>query len=84
MPAHFALGFAPTEVTAPKIFQVRRMDRPVVTLAISAPARLNKAIVQREIVSDRVAPTRPTGAEIRVVLKDMLVDIGQHELLLRR
>lgn len=84
MPSYFPLGFAPTEVTAPKILQVRWMDRPVVTLAIGASARLNKAIVQRKIVSDRVAPTRPTGAEIRIVFKDMLVDVRQHELLLRR
>lgn len=60
------------------------MDRPVVTLAVSAPTGLDEAVVQREIVSDGIAPAGPAGAEVRIMLEDVLVDVGQHELLLRR
>lgn len=84
MPAHLALGFAPTEVAAPEVLQVRRVDRPIVTLAVGAPAGLDEAVVQREIVSDGITPARPAGTEIRIMFQDVLIDVGQYELLLRR
>lgn len=60
------------------------MDRPVVTLAVGTPAGLDEAVVQREIMPDGIAPAGPAGAEVGVVLEDVLVDVGQNELLLRR
>ena len=41
-----------------------------------------EAIIEREIVPDRVPPSRAPVAEVRKVVQHVLVDICQHQLLL--
>ena len=73
--AHFTLGTASTEVSSLEIVQVGGMDAPEVAFAIGCTARLDEAIVQRQIVSDGIAPPGTTTAEVWVMVKDVLIDI---------
>jgi len=60
------------------------MDRPVVALAVGAPAGLDEAVVEREVMANGIAPAGPAGPEVGIVLEDVLIDVGEHELLLGR
>lgn len=82
MPSHLPLRFAPPEVATAKILQIGGVDRPIMALPVRASPGFHEAIVQREIVPDRVPPAGATGAEVRIVLQYVLIDVGQDELLL--
>ena len=82
MPPDLPLRPPPAEVSLLEVGDTGRVNRPVVTLPVGSPARLDEAVVQREVVSDRVSPTRTSVAEVKVVVEDVLVDVGKHKLLL--
>ena len=79
-----SLGTASTKIAAAEVRQVRRMDTPVVALAIRRATGFDEAIVEREVVPNRVAPAGTTSTKVSVVIQYPLVDVGQDELLLRR
>lgn len=81
MLSDFSLRFSSSKVTLLEVFNVRRVNGPVMSFAICTPPRLNKAIIKRQIVSDRVAPARSAAPEVRVVIEDVLINVGQDELL---
>ena len=80
---HFALSFTPPEVSFAEVLDVGRVNGPVVSLPVGAPAGLYEAIVQRQIVPDGVPPARSPRAEVRVVVQDVLVDVGKDQFTLR-
>lgn len=53
-------------------------------LAVGAPAGFYETVVQRQIMSNRVPPSRAPCPEVRVVIQYELVDVGQHEFALGR
>jgi len=55
-----------------------------VALAVGRPTGLDETVVERQVVPDRVAPSRAPGPEVRVIVQYVLVDVGQHELALGR
>ncbi|RNA43393.1 hypothetical protein BpHYR1_000696 [Brachionus plicatilis] len=81
--AHSPLGPAAPEVTPDKVVHVGRMYGPVVALAVGAAARLHEAVVERQIVSDRVAPAGAPRVEVRVVVQYPLVDVAEHQFFVR-
>lgn len=50
------------------------------TLPVGRASRLHEAVVEREVVPDRVPPAGPARPEVRVVVEDVLVDVGKHQL----
>jgi len=50
------------------------------SLAVSAAASLDEAVVERQIVSNAVAPSGTSAPEVRVVVEDPLVDVAEDEL----
>lgn len=81
MLAHLALGLAPPEVALLEVVHIGRMNGPVVALAVRTTSRLHEAVVQRQIVANGVAPAGSAGPEVRIVVEDVLVDVGEDELL---
>ena len=59
------------------------MDGPVVAFAVRRSARLHEAVVEREVVADRVAPARASIVKVRVVVENVLVDVAKNESLFR-
>ena len=51
--------------------------------AISSPSGFQKEIIERKIVPDGVPPALPSMSEIREIVENILVDISQHQLLVR-
>lgn len=84
MPADLALGFPAPEVALLEVVHVGRVYGPIVALAVGRPTGLDETVVERQVVPDRVAPSRAPGPEVRVVVQYVLVDVGQHELALGR
>ena len=79
---HAALGSTAPKVAPTKVFHVGRMYSPVVAFAVRTAARLHEAVVEREIVTNGVAPTGAARMKIRVVVQNPLVNVAQHELFL--
>ena len=50
--------------------------------SISSSSGFQEEVIEREIVPDGVSPSLPSVAEIRKIVKDILVDVSQHQLLL--
>ena len=82
MPPDLPLCPSPAEVSLLKVVDTGGVNRPVVALPVGRPARLDEAVVQGEIVPDRVSPSGSPVAEVKVVVQDVLVDVCQHQLLL--
>lgn len=82
VPSYLPLRFAPPEVAAAKILQIGGMDRPVMALPVRASPRFHEAVVQRQIVPDRVPPPWATGTKVRIMLQYVLINVGQDKLLL--
>ncbi len=61
------------------------VDHPVVSLAgvVVVSRHLDEALVEAEVVPDRVLPALLVGAVVRKVLEDELVDAVERETLLR-
>ena len=71
------LDHSPSIVSALEVLEVCRVYRPVVTFATLAPAGFCKALVQRQVVTDAISPTGFCSAEIRMSLRDTVVNILQ-------
>lgn len=84
MPADLALGFPAPEVAFFEVVHVSRVYGPVVALAVGAPASLYKAVIQRQVVPDRVPPAWASGSKVGVVVQYVLVDVGQHKFAVGR
>jgi len=82
--ADLALGFPAPEVALLEVVHVGRVYGPIVALAVGRPPGLDETVVERQVVPDRVAPSRAPGPEVRVVVQYVLVDVGQDELALGR
>ena len=67
-----------------EVFIIRRVDCPEVALPVGAPANLNEALVEAQVMPDAVPPAWTLVAEVRVVCEDEIVDVAQNKLLLRR
>ena len=80
---HLPLSPPPPEVSLLEIVHAGWVNGPVVTLSIGSPASFQEEIVEREIVSDRVPPSLAPVSEVGEIIKNVLVDVGQHQLLLR-
>lgn len=78
---HLSLSLSPTEISFLEVLDVGWVDGPVVAFAIGRSARLDEAIVEREIMANRVAPARTSTPKVRIIVEDVLVDVGEHELL---
>ena len=63
----------------------RRVEGPVGPLArpVRPPRDLDEAVVEGEVVSQRILPTLRVLAVVREVVRDELVDLGQGAHLLR-
>lgn len=81
---HLALRLAPPEIAFAEVVHVGGMDGPVVTLAVSAAARLDEAVVEGQVVPDRVSPAGSAGPKVGVVVQDVLVDVRKHQFALGR
>ena len=53
-------------------------DNECDTFAVGAAASFDEAVVEGQVVADRVAPARTTGAEVRVIVEYVLVNVGKH------
>ena len=84
MLADFTLGLASPEVALLEVFNVGRMNGPVVALAVSTAAGLDEAVVERQVVADAVAPAGTTGTEICIIVQYILINITQHQFLVGR
>lgn len=60
------------------------MYRPEMAFAIGTASRLYEAIVQRQIVTNRIAPTGSARPKIRIIVEYVLIDVGQHQFGIRR
>jgi hypothetical protein len=60
MLANFPLSFSTPEVAFFEVFDVGRMDGPIVALTVGAPSGLDEAVVERQVVSDGVPPSGST------------------------
>ena len=71
-----------SEVSLLKVLNTSRVNCPEMTFSISCSASLDKTVIERKIVSDRVPPARAPVSEVGEVVQHVLVDVGQHQLLL--
>lgn len=74
---HLPLGLPPAVVTLFEVVDASRVDGPVVALAIGSPASLDEAVVERQIVADRISPAGATVTKVGKVVEDVLVDISK-------
>ena len=81
---HAPLSASAPKVAAAEVLEIGRVDGPVVAFAVRRSTRLHEAVVEREVVADRVAPARASVVEVRVVVQDVLVDVAENESLFRR
>ena len=58
------------------------MNSPIISLPIGSSSSFDEEVTDREIVSDGVPPSLTTVAEVGEVLKDILVDVSQNQLLI--
>ena len=80
---HLPLGPPPPEVSLLEIVHTGGVDGPVVTLPIGCTSSFQEEIIEREIVSDGVPPALTSVSEVGEIIKNVLVDVRQHQLLLR-
>lgn len=80
---HLPLSSPPPEVSLLEIVDTSWVNGPVVTLPISCAASFQEEIIEREIVSDGVPPALTSVSEVGEIIKNVLVDVGQHQLLVR-
>ena len=80
---HLPLCSPASEVSLLKIIHTGGVNGPVVTLAIGSSPRLQEEIIERQVVSDAVPPALAAVSEVREVVQHVLVDVSQHQLLLR-
>ena len=71
-------------VTFGEIFYTSRMYGPVIALPILSPTCLDEAFIKAEIVSDTVSPGSLLVVVILEVVHNVLVDITEDQLPLRR
>ena len=83
MPPDLPLRPSPAEVSLLEVVDTGWVYGPVVALPVGRPARLDEAVVQGEVVPDGVPPAGSPVAEVKVVVEDVLVDVRQHQLLVR-
>ena len=82
VPPDLPLCPSSSKVSLLEVVDASRMNSPVVAFPIGCPARFDEAVIQGEVVSDGVSPSRSPVAEVKVVVQDVLVDVCQHQLLL--
>ena len=51
------------------------------TLAVGSSARLQEEVIEGQVVSDGVPPALASVSEVGEVVQNILVDVGQHQLL---
>ena len=83
VPPDLPLCPSPAEVSLLEVVDTGGVNCPVVAFSIGSPARLDEAVVQREVVPYGVPPAGSPVPEVKVVVQDVLVDVRQHQLLLR-
>jgi len=81
---HARFDEATPEVSPQEILEVGWMNAPVVTFPVLAAFALAKTLVQREIMTHAVPPSRRCRAKVRIDSLDANVDILQAKFLLPR
>lgn len=71
----FPLGFAPSEVSFLEVFDVSRVNSPVVAFAVGTSSCLDETVVEGQVVPYRIPPPGTAGAEVWVIIQNVLVDI---------
>ena len=75
----------PLSLTAPKVsplevVNARRMDGPEMAFAVCRSSGLHEAVVEGQIVTNRISPAWPTVPEVWKVVEDVLIDVGKNKL----
>lgn len=84
MTPHLPLGLPPAEIALLEVFNVGRVDGPVVALSVGGATRLNEAVIEAEVMTDGVSPAWSSVSEVRVIIEDPLVNVSKNQLIILR
>lgn len=82
--SHFSLSFTSSKIPLSEVFDICRMNRPIMSFSVGRPPCFNEAIIKRQVMSNRISPAGTTRSKIGIVVKNMLIDVRKDEFTFRR